>query len=90
MELRQLAYVVAVAEEGSFTRAAAREHVAQPAVSAQVRRLEAELGQALFARGPGPVTLTAAGDRVPVASWATVEDGRVRRVRVTFDPRPLL
>jgi hypothetical protein len=33
---------------------------------------------------------TAAGDRVPVASWATVEDGRVRRVRVTFDPRPLL
>jgi DNA-binding transcriptional LysR family regulator len=64
MELRQLAYVVAVAEEGSFTRAAAREHVAQPAVSAQVRRLEAELGQALFARGPGPVTLTAAGAAV--------------------------
>src|SRR5690348_9831416 len=64
MELRQLAYVVAVAEEGSFTRAAAREHVAQPAVSAQVRRLEAELGQALFARGPGPVTLTAAGEAV--------------------------
>jgi DNA-binding transcriptional LysR family regulator len=64
MELRQLAYVVAVAEEGSFTRAAAREHVAQPAVSAQVRRLEGELGQALFARGPGPVTLTAAGAAV--------------------------
>ncbi len=39
------AYVLAVAEEGSFTRAAEREHVAQPGVSAQVRKLEAELGQ---------------------------------------------
>jgi DNA-binding transcriptional LysR family regulator len=64
MELRQLAYVVAVAEEGSFTRAAAREHVAQPGVSAQVRRLEAELGQPLFNRGPTAVTLTAAGEAV--------------------------
>src|SRR3954465_1365656 len=71
MELRQLTYVVAVADEGSFTRAAAREHVAQPGVSAQVRRLEAELGQALFARGPGPVTPTAAGEAVlPLARAA--------------------
>jgi DNA-binding transcriptional LysR family regulator len=79
MELRQLAYVVAVAEEGSFTRAAAREHVAQPAVSAQVRRLEAELGQALFARGPGRVTLTAAGDAVvPIARAALAAAAGVR------------
>jgi DNA-binding transcriptional LysR family regulator len=61
MELHQLAYVVAVAEERSFTRAAEREHVAQPGVSAQVRKLEAELGQALFERGAGPVRPTAAG-----------------------------
>src|SRR3954451_13496404 len=79
MELRQLAYVVAVAEEGSFTRAAEREHVAQPAVSAQVRRLEAELGQPLFARGPGPVTLTAAGEAVlPFARAALASAAGVR------------
>src|SRR3954468_14272288 len=81
MELRQLAYVVAVAEEGSFTRAAEREHVAQPAVSAQVRRLEAELGQPLFARGPGPVTLTAAGEAVlPFARAALASAAGVRTV----------
>src|SRR5690242_467917 len=79
MELRQLGYVVAVAEEGSFTRAAARAHVAQPAVSAQVRRLEAELGHALVARGPGPVTLTAAGEAVlPLALAALAAAAGVR------------
>jgi DNA-binding transcriptional LysR family regulator len=62
MELRQLHYFVAVAEEGQFTRAAARVSVAQPAVSAQIRRLERELGERLFARDPQGVTLTAAGD----------------------------
>jgi DNA-binding transcriptional LysR family regulator len=79
VELHQLRYLVAVVEEGSFTRAAAREHVAQPAVSAQVRRLEAELGQALFARGPGPVTLTAAGEAVlPHARAALASAAGVR------------
>jgi DNA-binding transcriptional LysR family regulator len=79
MELRQFAYVVAVAEEGSFTRAAAREHVAQPGVSAQVRRLERELGQPLFDRGPGPVTLTAAGESVlPLARAALAAAAGVR------------
>jgi DNA-binding transcriptional LysR family regulator len=79
MELRQLAYVVAVAEERSFTRAAAREHVAQPGVSAQVRRLERELGQPLFQRGPGPVTLTAAGAAVlPLARTALAAAAGIR------------
>jgi DNA-binding transcriptional LysR family regulator len=64
MELRQLEYFVAVAEEGSFTRAAARVHVAQPGVSAQVRRLERELGQPLLDRSGHTVRLTAVGAAV--------------------------
>lgn len=48
MELRQLEYFVAVAEEANFTRAAKRVHISQSGVSAQVRQLERELGQALL------------------------------------------
>ena len=62
MDLRQLSYFVAVAEEGQFTRAAARVLVAQPAVSAQVRRLEQELGEQLFFREQNGVRLTVAGE----------------------------
>lgn len=57
----QLLDFLAVAEEGQFTRAAERLQVAQPSVSAQIRRLEASLRTPLFHRGPGPVTLTDAG-----------------------------
>jgi DNA-binding transcriptional LysR family regulator len=79
MELRQLAYLVAVAEEQSFTRAAARELVAQPGVSAQIRRLEAELGQPLFDRGGGSVTLTPAGAAaLPFARAAVASAAGVR------------
>ncbi|MGO9794419.1 MAG: LysR family transcriptional regulator [Solirubrobacteraceae bacterium] len=61
MELRQLATFVAVAEEGSFTRAADRLHVVQSAVSAAVRNLEKELGAPLFDRSTHSVKLTDAG-----------------------------
>jgi DNA-binding transcriptional LysR family regulator len=52
--IHQLEYFVAVAEEGQFTRAAERLHIAQPSVSAQVHRLERTLGTSLFHRGSGP------------------------------------
>ncbi|WNG90022.1 LysR family transcriptional regulator [Mycobacterium sp. ITM-2016-00317] len=61
MELRQLEYLVAVVEERSFTRAAQRERVAQPAVSAQIRRLERLVGQPLLTRTSREVRLTQAG-----------------------------
>jgi len=64
MELHQLEYFVAVAEEASFTRAATRVHVAQPGVSAQVRRLESELGQQLLDRSGRSVRLTEVGTAV--------------------------
>ncbi|MGW6908280.1 LysR family transcriptional regulator [Streptomyces sp. NPDC054940] len=62
MEVRTLQYFLAVAEEQSFTRAAARCHVAQPAISQQIRSLERELGEALFERDSRSVRLTAAGE----------------------------
>lgn len=64
MELRQLQYFVAVVEEANFTRAAARLHVAQPRVSAQIRQLERELGQPLLDRSGRSVTVTEVGEAV--------------------------
>jgi LysR family hydrogen peroxide-inducible transcriptional activator len=61
MEIHQLRYFVAVAEEGSFSRAAAKVRVAQPSLSQQIRKLEAEVGQPLFDRLPRSVVLTEAG-----------------------------
>jgi len=61
-ELRTLRYFVCVAEEKSLTKAANRLHIAQPALSRQIRGLETELGLALFVRTPRGVELTEAGD----------------------------
>jgi DNA-binding transcriptional LysR family regulator len=64
MELRQLEYLIAVAEEANFTRAAERVRISQPGVSTQIRQLEHELGAQLIDRSGRRASLTAAGEAV--------------------------
>ena len=76
MELRQLVYAEAVARHRHFTRAAEELHVAQSALSHQIRRLEAELGTELFERTSRRVVPTEAGEAVAA---------RARRVLAEVD-----
>jgi DNA-binding transcriptional LysR family regulator len=79
MELRHLNYFVAIAEERSFTRAAERLWIAQPGLSTQIRRLEAELGIKLFERHTRGVDLTAAGELFLERARAVVAAAEVAR-----------
>jgi DNA-binding transcriptional LysR family regulator len=74
MELRQLAYVLEIIRLGSFTRASETLHVAQPAISSQVRKLESELGVRLFERTSRRVVVTAAGEAFGVAARRVLEE----------------
>ncbi|MFE5486951.1 LysR family transcriptional regulator [Streptomyces sp. NPDC056527] len=85
MELRQLRYFVTVVEEANFTRAAARLHVAQPGVSAQIAQLERELGQRLLDRSGRTVTPTEVGAAVlPYARAALAAGDAVRETVAEF------
>src|SRR5581483_6035632 len=83
LDLRQLRYFVAVAEELHFSRAAARLHLAQSALSAQVRAREAELGGPLLVRSTRRVTLTPAGEALLTDGRAILAavDGALGRAR---------
>jgi LysR family nitrogen assimilation transcriptional regulator len=87
-DLRRLRYFIKVAELGSVTRAAEALHVAQPALSQQMRLLESELGVQLLARGPRGVSLTEAGQRM-LREARNLSDGMrgvVERVKGEIEP----
>lgn len=73
MDLRQLSYVIAIVDEGTFTGAAKAMHVAQPSLSQAVRNLEVELGVDLFHRGRS-IALTAAGEALLEPARQAVRD----------------
>src|SRR2546428_8664378 len=89
MELHQLRYFVAVAEERHFTKAARDLRVAQPSVSRAIRVLEKELGTSLFHRMKGNVALTSAGEvLLPWARRVLADvDGAALEVRELADLR---
>lgn len=73
MELRHLRYLVAVARELNFSRAAEKLHIAQPPLSRQIRQLEDELGAQLIDRGARPLRLTPAGQFFYVQAQQLIE-----------------
>ncbi|WP_040393838.1 LysR family transcriptional regulator [Effusibacillus pohliae] len=73
MEIRQMQYVIKVAEERSFSRAAEKLHISQPSLSQQILKIEQQLGVKLFDRTANPLELTYAGERF-VATAARILD----------------
>jgi DNA-binding transcriptional LysR family regulator len=83
MEIYQLRAFVTVAKLGHLTRAAEALHVTQPAVTAQIKALEEELGVALFDRRPGRMALTKAGELLlPEADHVLTVTGSCRSARL--------
>ena len=81
MTLNELRYIVAVAQERSFGRAAAKCFVSQPALSVAIQKLEDELGAPLFERGKSEVTVTRVGQRVVEQAQRVLEEAaRIREI----------
>jgi DNA-binding transcriptional LysR family regulator len=91
LELYQIRHFVAVAETGSFTRAAIRAAVSQPALSVSIAKLEEELGVRLFHRTPKSVTLTPAGSRFHATAQEVLDAcNKVKaELRANIADRPL-
>ena len=79
MELRQIRYFLAVQETGTFTKAAERLFVTQPALSSGIKGLEEELGVKLFERGHKRATLTPEGIRFSARAQAIVGECRAAK-----------
>src|SRR4051794_35284136 len=82
MDIRQLEYVVAVVDEGSFTLAAKSLHVSQPALSQAISSLEADVGTTLFDRLGRTVRLTAAGEALLAPARQVLHDIEIARASV--------
>lgn len=81
MTLNELRYIVAVAQERSFGRAAAKCFVSQPALSVAIQKLEEELGAQLFERGKSEVSVTPVGERVVEQAQLVLEEAaRIREL----------
>ena len=81
MTLNELRYIVAVARERSFGRAAGKCFVSQPALSVAIQKLEEELGAALFERGKGEITVTPLGARIVEQAQKVLEEtARIREI----------
>jgi LysR family hydrogen peroxide-inducible transcriptional activator len=80
MTLTELRYIVALAQEGTFSRAAERCSVSQPSLSVAIARLEDDLGVALFERGKGQVMPTSVGRRVVEQARRTLEEAEKVRL----------
>src|SRR6185312_10383389 len=73
LKLKDLQYLVALADEKHFGRAAQRAHVSQPTLSAQLKKLEDYLGVQLIERNPKQVTLTEAGEQIVARARRIIE-----------------
>ena len=81
MTLNELRYIVAVAQERSFGRAAAKCFVSQPALSVAIQKLEEELGAPLFERGKNEVTVTPVGERIVEQAQRVLEEAaRIKEI----------
>jgi LysR family hydrogen peroxide-inducible transcriptional activator len=88
LKLKDLRYLVALADQRHFGRAAARCYVSQPTLSAQLKKLEESLGVQLIERTPNNVTLTAAGEEIVARARRILEasDEVVALARTQHDP----